>query len=196
MFEAHKTRREGGFTLIELGIAIAIAVILGIVALGVYASVRSRSDVYRASTNLHALAAAIRADYHGDYADLSMEELIAAGDVPKTMIAGGMAPNALVRGVGGASPSIAVVPPGGGGSSLHNVWGGDVSIGPAAMDNYHFTITYYGVKAKDCAKFVSGGGPAWDDVEVDNGSVDPSDHAAVVNACPTSGTTSLSWTGH
>lgn len=163
-------RREGGFTLIELGIAIAIAVILGIVALGVYASVHSRSNTYTASTNLTALASAIRSDYHGNFTGIAIEQLINAGDVPKVMITSDTA--------------------------LHNVWGGDVTI-TTGSDNYHFTVAYAGVKSEDCAKLIGAAGDTWDTVAVGGTPIDdPTNHADVIAACPTDGDATISWTGH
>lgn len=159
-------RREGGWAMMEVMIAIFIALImLG----GVFAYVTMAmqgAKVSDAQSNLSTIRMGVRKLYTGqpNYSGLDTSTAQSAGIFPETMLSG---------------------------SGPKNGWNGDVTTA-VASDPTQFKITYNDVPKEPCVKLAKYGYGSWEAVNVGGTSISQSGGGAVsdaVSACASGGNT-------
>lgn len=133
-------RQQGGFTLVELAIVIAIIVvaIVGIVAK--IQSVRLTQQVSAEGANLNAIMGKVQSTFAGraNYAGVSTALLLAQSGFPTQMVNG---------------------------TTVTNVWGGGVTVAPGT-GNTTVDIAYAGVPTNACIELVSSASRQYNEVTV------------------------------
>lgn len=164
-------RQQGGFTLVELAIVIAIIVvaIVGIVAK--IQSVRLTNQVSAESSNLNAIMGKVQSTFAGraNYNGVSTALLVAQSGFPSSMVNG---------------------------TTVTNVWGGNVTVA-AGAGNTSVDITYAGVPTAACIELVSSASRQYNEVTVGTTATKAgapvADLTTAQTACSTAATVSVTF---
>lgn len=143
------------FSLDSLGSILIALVVIASVAGGLYMAF-SKTNVASTEQDLIVLRMQTQSFFMGtNYDGLSNEVAIKAGIVPKGMNKGG---------------------------TLRNAWGGDVTLTPDTS-NGRFSIELTNIPQEECTQLSRFQSDAWQGVSVNGSAIDPSDPAAVADAC-------------
>lgn len=152
----NNTKRNQGFSLVEILLVIGIIIALAIAAFILYPRVQSSQQANAEGQNITAILAQTKQVFsNGLYDGLTNDVANSARIFPSSM-------NGNVNAAG---------------TAIKNVWGGAVTIADpnAALGDRQFTLKYVGVPSEPCSRLVSGVGNNVDRVFVKGESTAGSD---------------------
>ena len=162
-------KKQAGFNLIELLLALGIIVILFLGVFVTYNMVRSQTESNAASKQILAIRSGVKTLYAG-------KSTYGTASINQALITGASLPQDVRTGAGG---------------TLFNQWNGSIDVTGATNT---FTIKYQAVPQDACVKVVSDTvASGWQSVAV-GATVVANDPVAIATACATAPTSTIVWT--
>ena len=165
--KSFNTRRQQGFSLIEILLVIGIIAVLALAAFLIFPSVQASQRANAEQNNIMTIAAGVKQMFNGKYTNIST----------LNVVQGKLAPANMVNDAG---------------TGLVSAWGGAVNVAAspgAGVAGSRFTVNYTAVPTAVCLKLAPGLVGNFETLTV--GTTDVKTPADIITACNTSATVDM-----